>query len=79
MRPLAVSAVLSLLLAGSEATVKVVDTAGDVSQDDWSQAKSDGFGVAIPRGAFEACSVREPVSVYLHYQSLTSLAGRRRG
>lgn len=56
--PLAVSAVLSLLLAGSEATLKVVDTAGDVCQDVWNQAKSDGFEVAIPRGVFEACSVR---------------------
>ena len=57
--PLAASAVLSLLLAtGSEATVKVVDTAGDVSQKVWSQAKADGFDVAIPRGVFEACSVR---------------------
>ncbi|KAK2762189.1 hypothetical protein FQN54_001198 [Arachnomyces sp. PD_36] len=54
--PLAVSAVLSLLAAGSEATLKVVDTVGDVCQDVWNQAKNDGFEVAIPRGVFEACS-----------------------
>ena len=67
---LAVSAVLSLLLAGSEATVKVVDTAGDVCQDDWNLAKNNGFEVAIPRGTFEACSVREPVIIYFHSRGL---------
>lgn len=56
--PLAVSAVLSLLFSGSEATLKVVDTAGDVCQESWNLAKGEGFDVAIPRGVFEACSVR---------------------